>query len=226
MGLVGSLNILLTVLLSAFVDLFWLAGLTIAWAAYGLSIHWQNRELHLPKVYGHRLLTLRWFFLALLVLHGLGAVWGPRGEELAALLAFVRQVLVLVLLMLAVTVVLEALNVAQRVRVFSLLLRPLSPLGLNPKRVGAMLAVALSEAFELRKNLKTTVIQTEGAAGLRHVDRVVQTVANQCLQIERVPRRMAEQLVTPVLSEVPMYFLLAVLPLFFLLCWQGMSHLG
>lgn len=222
---------MLTVLLSAFAGLGVLVAVAVAWLAVAFAIHRQKPELHLPNLYGQRLQSLRWFFLALLILHGLGAVWGPAGMELDSALSALRQVLVLMLLMLAVTVVLEPLAIPQRIHVFSVLLQPFTALGLDSQRTGAIMAVALSEAFELRAVLKERVNEAETTAGMSHTARAVDAVAQQCIRIEQgegsagkieeLPQGLNNRLTT-----VPTYTVLALLPLLALLIWQAVISFG
>ncbi len=144
-----------------------------------------NRGLF--RTYLSRLKMLRWFLLALAVLHGAGAMLAPQPARLDMLVDGARQVLILLLLLLAVTVVLDPLTIPQRVVAFSRLLRPFAVFGVDADRVGRMLALALNEAFSLRENLRAGVDATEHHAGLSRTERLIDTVARRCLAIEKQP---------------------------------------
>lgn len=185
-GVRGSLAILLTAALSAAVDLNMLLLLGGGWLGYMVMA---GRSPVLPVV-GSRLLGLRWFFVALILIHGLGAVWAPESARVDLLLGGARQVLVLMVLVLAVTVVLEPLSIDQRIGAFTRLLRPFRPLGLDPQRVGGMLAVALDEALRLRQSLAADVADESGdqpgspGANDGRIGRIVDQVARHLWQIE------------------------------------------
>lgn len=185
-GVRGSLAILLTAALSAAVNLHLLLLLGGGWLGYMVMA----RRSHVLPVVGNRLMGLRWFFVALVVIHGFGAAWAPENARVDLLLAGARQVAVLMVLVLAVTVVLEPLTIDQRIRAFTRLLRPFRPLGLDPQRVGGMLAVALHEALQLRQTLAADVANESGAqtsrpaSGDGRIARIVDQVARHLWQIE------------------------------------------
>ncbi len=157
-----------------------LSAIWLLWAGY-------KGDRGLVRTYLSRLNMLRWFLLALLVLHGVGAILAPQAARFDMLVDGGRQVLILLLLLLAVTVVLEPLTIPQRVVAFSRLLRPLAVFGVDADRVGRMLALALNEAFSLRENLRAGVGDAEHHAGLSRTERLIDTVARRCLAIEKQP---------------------------------------
>lgn len=177
--------------------------------------------------------ALRWFLLALLILHGAGLWWAPAGARLPIALEAARQLGVLITLVVAVTAVLEALTVAQRIRAFSALLTPLRPLGLAPERVGRMLAWALEDAQGLREQLQQARRSaateagerpaggTEQAAGARPgaLAQAIDRVATLCLEIERMPQPSAAAPEAAPGPAQPRRYWLATLPLLLLLGW-------
>lgn len=179
----GCVAILLTAALTALVDLPELLVLGGGW----LLVAGIRGDRPLFVTYLQRLQTLRWFLLALVLLHGVGALLAPEAARLDMLLDGLRQVFILLVLLLAVTVVLEPLSIPQRIVAFSRLLRPLALVGVDSERVSRMLALALSEAFSLRENLRSGVDEAEHHAGLSRTERLVDVVARRCLAIENQP---------------------------------------
>ncbi len=182
-GLAGCIGILLTAVLTAALNLpalLVLTGVWLLWAGFR-----GNRDLY--WTYLKRLQTLRWFLLALALLHGAGALLAPEAARISLLLDGTRQVLILLLLLLAVTLVLEPLTINQRIVAFTRLLRPLAVLGVDPERVSRMLALALTEAFSLRENLRAGVDEVEHHAALSRTERLIDIVARRCLAIEKQP---------------------------------------
>lgn len=171
---------LITALATAVLDLSSLLLVAACWGAFA-AWNWRRSVL---STFIQRIHSLRWFLLALLLLHGAGAVLAPEAARGELMLGGLRQVLVLLLLLFAVTLVLEPLSVPERIRAFSRLLAPLRFIGIAPERIGRMLTLALEEAFSLRENLQTGVYETEQHAGMSRSQRLVDTVARRCLAIE------------------------------------------
>lgn len=148
LGLVGCVQVLLTAIATAWSSLTIILVLGLAWAGY---LHW--RQPSLWPVFFQRLRTLRWFLLALLVLHTVTVVSSAGSVRWELAQAGLRQVAVLLTLLLGVVAVLEPLALAQRIAALTALFRPLALLGLKPQRVGAMLALALEQAQDMRRQL-------------------------------------------------------------------------
>lgn len=171
-GLVGCIQILITAIASAWSSLELILLLALGWAAY---LHgWQSSSW---RAFFQRLGALRWFLLALLVLHGVSVVTSAPAVRWELAQAGLRQVLVLLTLLLGVVAVLEPLTLAQRVAALTALFRPLAFVGLEPQRLGAMLALALEQAQDMRRQL----LSRPRAAGWKGL---VDALANLCVELE------------------------------------------
>lgn len=134
-----------------------------------------------------RVSALRWFLVALVVLHGVGAWMMPADARVDVLLDGGRQVLVLLTLLTAVTLVLEPLNLGQRIAALEGLLMPLRPVGVDAERIGRLMALSLQDAFQLRRQLIGEVEPAEAGIDADvqgRVSRIVDVVARHCLDIE------------------------------------------
>ena len=206
-GLIGCINLLLSAAVGAFAGLQGVLCLSAVWAVYasyrGLSV-WQE--------FFQRLRWLRWFLLALLLLHGGSALSAPPMVRMELALQALQQMLVLLLLLLAVSAVLGPLDVQARIQAFSHLLAPFRSLGWEPERIGRMLALALSEAMEQR-----AAWAQAGASG-GGVQGVVDRVATACLRIEEQTPAMPPKLEDSQRSPVWYWFLPT--PLLIFLLWS------
>lgn len=138
----------MTAIASAWASLPQALLLGLAWAVYV-----QGRRSQLWPVFFARIVSLRWFLLALLILHGVTVLSSPNELRWELAQAGLRQGVVLLTLLLSVVAVLEPLSLDQRIAALAALFRPLAVLRLQPQRVAAMLALALEQAQDMRRQL-------------------------------------------------------------------------